>query len=95
MSRCAFTRVLGLPGWSGQSVWGYDELLECYWAQLWRDDGRFDEPWISISSYHLLPTVAVLARVLADRVGIDDDRAWLALIGPRPIGQAETASRNY
>ncbi|MGV8966667.1 MAG: hypothetical protein ACOH2F_10355 [Cellulomonas sp.] len=94
MSRRGFTRVLELPGWSGQSVWGYDELLECYWAQLWRDDDRFDEPRISISCIHLLPTEAALARVVADRVGIDDDRAWLALIGPRPIGQAETAAGN-
>ncbi|MGV8968727.1 MAG: hypothetical protein ACOH2F_20910 [Cellulomonas sp.] len=94
MSRCAFTRVLELTGCSGQSVWGYDDLLECYWAQLWRDDDRFDEPRISISSYHLLPTVTAPARVVGDRVGIDDDQAWLALVGPSPVGRAETVSGN-
>jgi len=26
-----FSREVDLPGWSEQSIWGYDGLLECYW----------------------------------------------------------------
>jgi len=43
-------RDINLPGWSDQSIWGYDPTLECYWAQLWRDEDNTDAPRISISS---------------------------------------------
>ena len=77
----AFKRDVDLPGWSEQSIWGYDELLECFWAELWRDEDRFDAPRIWISSYHLIPTVSALARVMADLIGMGQDEAYLALVG--------------
>jgi hypothetical protein len=89
MRTTAFTRDVDLPGWSEQSIWGYDEVLERYWAQLWRDEDRLDEPRIWITSYHLLPTVVALARVMAGLVGIGEDEAYLALVGhSRPLGWA-------
>lgn len=87
MSARAFTKDFDLPGWSEQSVWGYDDLLECYWANLWRDDDRFDAPRVAISSYHLIPTLSALARVIADLLGIDDAEAYLALVGHSPINR--------
>ena len=59
-------RDINLPGWSAQSIWGFDPILECYWAQLWRDDDRTDAPRIEVSSYHLIPSQALLARLIAD-----------------------------
>src|SRR5659263_641165 len=38
-----------------QSIWGYDPLLKCYWAALWRDE---DHPQVRESHHaqaHLLP----------------------------------------
>ncbi len=67
MNARAFTREIDLPGWSGQSIWGYDELLECYWANLWRDEDRFDAPRIAISAYHLIPTPNALASRRSSR----------------------------
>ena len=75
IGRSEFTREVDLPGWSEQSIWGYDELFECFWAQLWRDEDRFDEPRILISSFHLIPIVAALGQVIADKVGIDEGEA--------------------
>jgi hypothetical protein len=92
MSPRAFTRDFDLPGWSRQSGWGYDELLECYWANLWRDDDRFDSPRIAISSYHLIPTPTALARVIADYLGIDDAKAYLALVGHSPLNRVRSSS---
>lgn len=77
----AFKHDVDLPGWSEQSTWGYDELLECYWVRLWRDEDRFDEPRIWISSYHLIPTVSALARVMAGLIGMGQNEAYLALVG--------------
>lgn len=30
-----FLRPVVLTGWSSRSAWGYDDVLECYWAELW------------------------------------------------------------
>ena len=91
MNTRAFTRDVDLPGWSGQSVWGYDELLECYWANLWRDDDQVDAPRIAISSYHLIPTPNALARVIADHLGIDDDEAYRAMVKRSPVNRIRCA----
>ncbi|HEY8722184.1 hypothetical protein [Pengzhenrongella sp.] len=87
----AYTRDFDLPGWSEQSIWGYDELLESFWAQLWRDEDRFDAPRISISSYHLIPTIPALARVIADQLGINEGEACLALLGRSRLDRVRTA----
>ena len=88
-----FTREVDLPGWSEQSIWGYDELLECIWALLWRDEDRFDAPRISISSFHLIPTVAALGQVIADKVGIDEGEAYLALVGHSRLSRLRRTPR--
>ena len=36
-------RDINLPGWAEQSVWGYDPLLQCYWAQLQRDEDNLGQ----------------------------------------------------
>jgi len=78
----AFTRTADLPGWSRRSIWGYDETFECYWAELRRGEDRTDAPRIRISRDHLIPTPAALARAIADKVGIDHEKVWLALVDP-------------
>jgi len=66
-------------GWSDQSIWGYDPILECYWAQLWRDEDNTDAPRISISSYHLIPTQALLVRLIADALNAPISDIYLAM----------------
>jgi hypothetical protein len=40
-----FTEALDLPGWEDYSIWGYDEPLGSYFAQLWHNSsGGPDEP---------------------------------------------------
>ncbi|MFE4263424.1 hypothetical protein [Streptomyces sp. NPDC056883] len=36
-ARSSFRFALDIDGWSELSAWGYDEGLESYFAQLWRD----------------------------------------------------------
>ena len=67
-----FVRDINLPGWAEQSIWGYDPLLECYWAALWRDEDRTDAPRIDFSPYHLIRTVALLTRLLADALDLPE-----------------------
>ena len=67
-----FTRDINLPGWAEQSIWGYDPLLECYWAALWRDDDCTDSPRIEFSVYHLIPTMALLSQLLAAELDLPD-----------------------
>lgn len=76
--RTAFACDLTLAGWSSRSTWGYDAVLECYWAELWRDgDGAV--PTVRISPEHLISTVSGLARVMAFALEVGDDEAYLAL----------------
>ena len=44
-----FREALWLPGWSDQSIWGYDEQMDTYFAQLWRDGDVNDDPTVWIS----------------------------------------------
>lgn len=93
MNARAFSREFDLPGWSEQSIWGFDEMLECYWASRWRDADRFDAPRVSISPFHLVPTLNALARVIAEQLGIDDDDAYLALVGRSPLNRVRLPGR--
>ena len=61
----AYGSDINLPGWADQSIWGYDPLLQCYCAQLWRDEDRTDRPRIWISTYHLIPTLDLLVHLIA------------------------------
>jgi hypothetical protein len=69
-----FVHALTLPGWSGR--WGYDALLECYWAELWPPDGAGR---LLISSEHLVPTMSGLARAVSARAGVPHVDAYLAM----------------
>ena len=70
---------INLPGWADQSIWGYDPLLQCYWAQLWRDEDRTDRPHIWISSYHLIPTLDLLVHLVAEAVDQPVDDVYVAM----------------
>jgi len=74
-----FARDINLPGWAEQSIWGYDPLPECYWAALWRDEDQFDAPRIEFSVYHLIPTMALLTRLLADALDLPEVQVVRAL----------------
>jgi len=41
--------AVDLPGWGDQSVWGWDEPMGTFHAQLWRNGSRGDRPdfWLS------------------------------------------------
>lgn len=43
-ARSSFRFALDVDGWSELSAWGYDEGLESYFAQLWRDNDPMDAP---------------------------------------------------
>lgn len=65
-------RDINRPGWAEQSIWGYNTLLECYWAALWRDEDRTDAPRIDLSVYRLIPTMALLTRLLAHALDLPE-----------------------
>jgi hypothetical protein len=66
MTMSSFRRALLLPGWSERSIWGYDEMMDTYFAQLWRDDDpNDDEPTIWISGIHPIGSPGHLAALIA------------------------------
>ncbi|MEV6956122.1 hypothetical protein [Streptomyces sp. NPDC051183] len=49
---CSFRFALDIDGWSELSAWGYDEGLESYFAQLWRDaDPANSNPTVWLMGY--------------------------------------------
>lgn len=59
----SFRRSVLLQGWSELSIWGYDEAMQTYFAQLWRDgEDSDDEPTIWIMG--LMPIESVEALLL-------------------------------
>jgi hypothetical protein len=60
-----FREALWLPGWSEQSIWGYDEQMDTYFAQLWRDGDRNDEPTVWISGCDPIASGLQLAAQIA------------------------------
>lgn len=78
--RAGFARGLRIPGWDGGSSWGYDAVLECYWADLRRaDEGAPGEASVRIGPEHLISTVTGLARAVAFAVEVADVEVYLAL----------------
>ncbi len=70
----------GLAGWSQLSVYGWDPSDTTWWAQLWRDGSRSDEPemWLG----YLPPavrTLAALARLLVAVTGAGEHEVADAL----------------
>ena len=79
-ARAGFARGLSLAGWDGGSTWGYDAVLECYWADLRRaGDASGDEASLVIGPEHLISTITGLARAVAFAVEVADVEAYLAL----------------
>lgn len=68
---------LALPGWGERSRWGYDPTFECFWAELWPEDGV--GPAVMVGVEHLIPTLAALAGAVAEAVELHDGVAYLAL----------------
>ena len=84
-----FCEALWLPGWSHRSTWGYDEQMDTYFAQLWRDGDTDDDPTVWISGCHPIGTEMSLARAISD---VTDNRVQvvkLALLGP-PTDSADS-----
>ncbi len=75
-ARAGFRRGLTLAGWSADSAWGYDDVFECYWADL-RGPGGVAR----IGPEGLLVTLGALSGALARAAGCDPDEAYLALTG--------------
>lgn len=44
-----FVDAIALPNWDEQSIWGYDTGVRSFFAQLWRNGSRSEDPevWIS------------------------------------------------
>lgn len=79
-----FREALCLPGWSDQSVWGYDEQMDTYFAQLWRDSDTNDDPTVWISGVDQIGTSRQLADLIASATGVNVGRAMYAMRrGPR------------
>ncbi|MCV2396304.1 hypothetical protein OEB99_18490 [Actinotalea sp. M2MS4P-6] len=72
--RPAFRRSLAIEGWSTDSTWGYDEVFECYWAELRGPSGGH-----RIGPEGLLVTLGALSGAVARVVGCAQDEAYLAL----------------
>lgn len=80
-----------LPGWSVRSGWGYDPRLESLWCELWRP-GEAD-PTVRVGPEQLVASVPALARVVARRVGLEEDVVFVALTasGPRRAAVPDAA----
>ncbi len=70
-----FREALWLPGWSDQSIWGYDEQMDTFFAQLWRDDDANDDPTVWISGCDPIGTDLQLAELIASATDVHVSRA--------------------
>lgn len=68
---------MALHGWSDRSRWGYDDVLESFWAELWLEGA--DAPAVLVGTGHLIPTLGGLARAIAWAGDVPPDDAFLAL----------------
>ncbi|HEY2302959.1 MAG TPA: hypothetical protein VGH66_13755 [Acidimicrobiales bacterium] len=79
------TWALGLEGWSQRSVFGWDEQVGTWWAQLWRDGSVALSPeiWIADAGGQL----SELVRLVAGGAGVGFEVADWALaesLQPQP-----------
>ncbi len=70
----SFRRTLSIPGWSPDSAWGYDDVFECYWAELLGPGGGR-----RIGPERLLVTLGSLSGAVARAAGCPQQEAYLAL----------------
>jgi len=64
-----FREALWLAGWSDRSIWGYDEPMETFFAQLWRDCDPRDDPTVWISGVDPVDSGLQLAELIASVSG--------------------------
>lgn len=75
-----FHEALWLRGWSDQSIWGYDEHMGTYFAQLWRDGDRNGEPTVWISGCDPIASGVQLAVHIASATGVDARSVMRAML---------------
>lgn len=66
-----FREAVWLPGWSDRSIWGYDEQMDTFFAQLWRDGDPNDDPTVWISGCDPIESGQRLATLIASVTGRD------------------------
>lgn len=82
-----FTDALDLPGWEDQSIWGYDNGIGAYFAQLWRNDKDKGDPDFSIPGINPdMRRPECIALALTEILGLDSLTAVkaLSITAPRP-----------
>lgn len=76
-----------LADWDERSVWGYDEGVGSFYAQLWRNPGDSDEPdvWLSGVDPHY-PWPGCIALAIVETTGCDPVSVVraLGLANPHP-----------
>lgn len=75
-----FREALWLPGWSDQSIWGYDEQMDTFFAQLWRDEDTNADPTVWISACDPIGSGMQLAVRIASATGIDVGSVMRAML---------------
>ncbi len=89
-----FRDIVDLPGWEDQSIWGYESGACSYFAQLWRNGRRSDEPdhWLS-GVDEVYPRPGCIALQVVERTGADPLSAIrsLSLAHPEPRLRSDAA----
>ena len=75
-----FREALWLPGWSDQSIWGYDEQMDTFFAQLWRDSDTNEDPTVWVSGCDPIRSGMQLAAFLASATGVDVGSVMRAML---------------
>lgn len=87
MTRTGFRRLTSLGDGSRHVVWGYDAVLESYWASA--DGAQADG--LEISPDALVATVPALVRALVRSTGMEEADVFGALIGASPAPAPEAS----
>jgi hypothetical protein len=78
-----FCEPLWLAGWSERSIWGYDQPMATFFAQLWQDD-NFDEDPLWIGGFHPVDSASGLAGLVAEATASPIDEVLGVLHTSRP-----------
>ncbi|GGJ75516.1 hypothetical protein GCM10010123_01870 [Pilimelia anulata] len=64
--------VVDLPGWDHQSIWGWDDGVGSFYAQLWRNNTNSDAPEIWLSgATNTYPWPGCIALEIATKARVD------------------------
>lgn len=70
----ATNAVLAIPGYTNQSLWGYDEPMQTYFATIWADTtSGDDDPDVWISGMTPIRTEEALAEAIGYKLGISPE----------------------